>query len=177
MIIALIAVDTAGGIGYKGSMPWPHNKDDMQWFKTLTQNHVVVMGRKTWNSPDMPSPLPGRHNVLFTNTFIERNDIDQIRGDACDALKAIQKNHKNKSIFIIGGVDLLTQSQPVLQKIFITRIPGEYLSDTKIDLDKFLNGFTLINTIDLGSCIVEEYQNEKLQARARTRSAKRNTEV
>jgi dihydrofolate reductase len=176
MIAALIAVDEAGGMGYNGSMPWPHNKDDMQWFKKTTQNHIVVMGRNTWNSPDMPSPLPGRHNVLFTNNFIERDDIDQIRGDACEALKTVQKNNKKQNVFVIGGQNLLLQARPVLEKVFVTRIPGEYLSDITINISEFLDGFSLVNKLNLGTCIVEEYQNDTIQTRTRTRTRKRSEE-
>lgn len=171
MIIGLFAVDNAGGIGINGHMPWPHNKDDMQWFKKTTQNQIVVMGRKTWEAPDMPKPLPGRINVLFTNKFIDRDDVEQIRGDVCEALKTIQKSNKKINIFVIGGANLLEQARPVLDKIYITRIPGEYLSDTVINLTDFLQGFTLKNKTNLGSCTVEEYQNETIQTSTRTRSA------
>lgn len=160
MIIALFAVDDAGGLGVNGHMPWPHNKDDMQWFKKTTQNQIVVMGRKTWESPDMLKPLPGRLNVLFTNDFIERDDIEQVRGDVAEALISIQKSNKKLNVFVIGGANLLEQSKPVIEKMFITRIPGEFLSDTKIDLEKFTKGFTLVDKINLGTCVVEEYQHE-----------------
>lgn len=173
MIAALFAVDNVGGMGVNGHMPWPHNKDDMQWFKKATQGQIVVMGKRTWESPDMPSPLPGRTNVLFTNNFIDREDIEQIRGDVCEALVSIQKSNKKFNIFVIGGPNLLEQAKPVLEKMYITRIQGEYLSDTKIDLDDFTKGFKLVNSVNLGSCTVEEYQNETVQPspppRTRTR--------
>jgi len=158
MIAALFAVDQAGGMGWKGSLPWPNNKDDMKWFKNTTQNHIVVMGRKTWESPDMPKPLPGRTNVLFTNNFMDREDIEQIRGDLCEALISIKKNYKKKNIFVIGGPNILLQSKPVLEKIYVTRIAGEYLSDTFIDLNFFLENTKLVKTINLGSCKMEEYE-------------------
>jgi dihydrofolate reductase len=164
MIAALFAVDAVGGMGWKGTLPWPNNPDDMKWFKSTTQDQIVVMGKKTWDSPDMPSPLPGRINVLFTNKFIDNDEIEQIQGDVCEALLSIKKSNKKKNVFVIGGVNLLQQSRPVLEKIFITRIPGEYLSDTNINLDEFLSGTTLINTLNLGSCIVEEYSIGKLSS-------------
>jgi dihydrofolate reductase len=173
MIVALFAVDQAGGMGWKGSLPWPHNKDDMQWFKKTTQNQVVVMGRRTWESPDMPKPLPGRHNILFTNNFIDRDDIEQIKGDVCEALKAVEKTHKGKDIFVIGGQNLLEQSRPVINKVMITKINGEYPCDSYIDLNKFLKDLTLINTINLGSCLVEEFQNERISSSSRTNPRKR----
>ncbi len=173
MIAALFAVDDIGGMGWKGSLPWPSNKDDMKWFKSVTQNQVVVMGRKTWESPDMPSPLPGRLNVLFTNKFLEREDIEQIRGDACEALKSLKQTNRRKNIFVIGGPNLLLQSKPVLDKVYLTRIQGEYLNDTSIDLTEFLDGMKLHQTVNLGTCIVEEYHNETISRSTKTNTRKR----
>lgn len=173
MIAALFAVDSIGGMGWKGSMPWPQNRDDMKWFKSITQDQIVVMGRKTWESPDMPSPLPGRFNVLFTNKFLDRDDIEQIKGDVCEALKSLKNNNRRKNIFIIGGPNLLLQSKPVLDRMYITRIQGEYLSDTNIDLQGFLQGMKLHQTVNLGSCIVEEYHNETISRRITTNTRKR----
>lgn len=173
MIAALFAVDSIGGMGWKGSLPWPQNRDDMKWFKSITQDQIVVMGRKTWESPDMPSPLPGRFNVLFTNKFLDRDDIEQIKGDVCEALKSLKNNNRRKNVFIIGGPNLLLQSKPVLDRMYITRIQGEYLSDTNIDLQGFLQGMKLHQTVNLGSCIVEEYHNETISRRITTNTRKR----
>lgn len=159
MIAALFAVDSIGGMGWKGSMPWPSNKDDMKWFKTSTQNQIVVMGKKSWDSPDMPKPLPGRANIVFTNNFFECDSIEQVRGDVCEALLNIKRNNQKKNIFVIGGANLLLQSRPVLERAYITKIPGEYLSDVQIDVSSFLEGMTLFQKVNLGSCVVEEYHN------------------
>lgn len=158
MIAALFAVDEKGGMGVNGNMPWPANKEDLRWFKTTTEGHVVVMGKRSWHSPDMPKPLPKRHNVIVTNEFMDRSDIEQIRGDVCEGLKYVEEQYKDLTVFVIGGANLLDQARPVIQKAFITRIPGEYICDTILDMNKFLEGFTLVNTVDLGTCKVEEYE-------------------
>lgn len=173
MIAAVFAVDDIGGMGNDGTIPWPHNKDDMKWFKTITQNQIVVMGKRSWESPDMPKPLPGRHNVVFTNKFFDNDEIEQVRGDVCEALKSLKRANKNKNVFVIGGPNLLEQAKPVIQRVYVTRIPGEYISDTHIDLPKFLEGMTLHQTVNLGSCKVEEYHNETISRSTRTYSVKR----
>ena len=66
MIKAIMAVDEKGGISKGQSMPWPKNSIDLKWFKENTINNVVVMGRKTWEDPFMPTPLKNRENVLIT---------------------------------------------------------------------------------------------------------------
>lgn len=157
MITALFAVDEAGGMGKDGRLPWPFNKDDITWFKNKTQSHVVIMGKRTWESPDMPKPLPKRHNVVFTNNFFDTN-VEQINGDVCEGIKHVERNHPEKEIFVIGGANLLMQSKPVINKAFITKINGNYDCDVIIDLTDFLEGFKLVSTHDLGTCKVEEYE-------------------
>lgn len=173
MIAGMFAVDSAGGMGWKGSMPWPNNPDDMKWFKATTQNQIVVMGKRTWESPDMPSPLPGRLNVVFTNNFFEQDDVEQIRGDVCEALKSLKQHNKKKNIFVIGGPNLLEQSRPVLERVYVTRIPGEYLNDTHLNINQFLDGMVLKQTVNLGSCTVEEYHNETISRSTKTHSVQR----
>lgn len=173
MIAGVFAIDDIGSMGLNGSIPWPHNKDDMKWFKRITQNQIVVMGKRSWESPDMPKPLPGRHNVVFTNNFFNCDEIEQIKGDVCEALVSIQKSNRSKNIFVIGGPNLLEQSKPVLQKIYLTRIPGEYLSDTNINIDNFLIGMKLHQTVNLGSCKVEEYHNETISSSTTAYTRKR----
>lgn len=156
MIIALFATDQNGGMGKDNALPWPFNKEDLKWFKDTTEGQVVVMGRRTWDSEDMPKPLPKRKNVVFTNEFFDF-EVEQISGNVCDGLIYLDQKY-NEDIFVIGGANLLLQAAPVIRKAFITKIPGTYNCDTSINLDQFLSGLTLISTKDLGTCTVEEYE-------------------
>ena len=159
MIIGLFAVDDNGGIGNKGGMPWPPNKDDFKWFRETTLGQVVVMGKTTWNSPDMPKPLPKRFNVVFTNSPAEVKGAHIVfSGKVDEILRFIELDYEYENVFVIGGVNILQQAKPALQKLYITRIPGTYEADTQINLPSFLEGFILTNTRDLGSCKVEEYE-------------------
>ena len=57
MINMILAVDELGGIGYKNGLPWPKIKEDLEWFKQLTEENVVVMGSTTWKSLGVHAPL------------------------------------------------------------------------------------------------------------------------
>ena len=46
MINAIFAVDYNGGMGFNGTLPWPHNPEDLANFKSTTEQQVVVMGRR-----------------------------------------------------------------------------------------------------------------------------------
>jgi dihydrofolate reductase len=158
MIGAVFAVDEKGGIGRNGTIPWPYNKEDMQWFKHVTTDSIVVMGKRSWDSPDMIKPLPNRVNCVVTNNFLDRQDIVQFKGDVCDGITQLLNTVPGKHIFVIGGADILKQAKPVLECIYVTKIPGEYMCDTHIDLPDFLSDFKLTNTQDLGTCSVELYE-------------------
>lgn len=157
MIIAIFAVDEENGMGLDGSMPWPSNKEDMLWFKTTTTNHVVVMGKKTWNSKGMPKPLPNRINVVFTHKKLNNPNAQFISGNVCEQLKLLETQYSDKNIFVIGGSEILIQARPVIDKVFITKIPGNYYCDIILNVDQFVEGFTLVNRKDLTSCSIEEY--------------------
>lgn len=158
MIIALFAVDENGGMGNQGNIPWPAVKEDLEWFRETTEEQIVVMGKKSWHSPDMPKPLPNRHNVVFTNHFMDVDDIDQLSGDVCEGIAYVEEMYPENDIFVIGGADLLMQAKPIIDKAFITKIPGEYMCDTVIDLKNFLDEFVLTNSLDLETCVVEMYE-------------------
>ena len=160
MIIALFAVDQLGGMGFDGRMPWPRNKEDMKWFKETTEHQIVVMGKKTWNSSDMPTPLPNRVNVLVTNNFINRNDIVQLKGDIPTGLVELQETYPEDDIFVVGGPDILMQSVPVLDCAYITEIPGEYICDVSINLTEFLKDFRLTEKLQLETCTIKKYYNQ-----------------
>src|SRR5438132_11171950 len=60
---AIAAMSLNRVIGSGGKIPW-HLPEDFRWFKQLTTGHVVVMGRKTFES--LGKPLPNRTNIVVT---------------------------------------------------------------------------------------------------------------
>jgi dihydrofolate reductase len=140
MINAIFAVDFNGGMGFNGSLPWPHNAEDLQHFKTLTTGQVVVCGRKTWDDPKMPKPLPNR--TVYVATHRPVTYAMPFSGDIKEKLLAIEQQHPDKKIFVIGGVELLQESRPLLDRIYVTHIKGSYRSDTRIFVKEFLAGCT-----------------------------------
>ncbi len=59
----MAAVARGGVIGHHGTMPW-HLPDDLRRFRETTMGHVLVMGRRTYES--IGRALPGRTTVVVT---------------------------------------------------------------------------------------------------------------
>lgn len=127
MISAIVAVDDNWGIGSNGDL-LEHIPEDLKYFKQLTQNHVVVMGRKTWDS--LPKkPLKDRLNIVITNgeRYIEESTIFISFEEAVTRISAILDDEE---WFIIGGGSIYKQLLPLCNRVYVTKI---YKSHENVD--------------------------------------------
>ena len=143
MINAILACDRAGGIARNGLLPWPKNSVDLQWFRRHTRNGVVVMGRNTWQSDDMPAPLPGRINAVVSTLHQKSGDEIIIFKNINSNIKLLSVLHPRKQVWVIGGAKLLMESYNIIDNFYLTIIDGDYNCDTHIPLDKILNDFKI----------------------------------
>src|SRR5438046_693149 len=60
---AIAAMSLNRVIGAGNRIPW-HLPEDFKWFKRTTTGHVIVMGRKTFES--IGKPLPDRETVVLS---------------------------------------------------------------------------------------------------------------
>ena len=139
MINAIFAVDFNGGMGFNGSLPWPHNAEDLQHFKDLTTGHVVVCGRRTWDDPKMPKPLPNR--TVYVATHRPVTYAMPFSGDVKSKLLALENEHPNKKVFVIGGINILEEGRGLYDRLYVTHIKGSYRADTRIQVKDFLTGY------------------------------------
>ena len=150
MIKAIMAIDEMGGISKGQSMPWPKNSIDLKWFKENTINNVVVMGRKTWDDPFMPTPLKSRINVLITNKdnkLIKGADY-YLSGNINNQIKNIQSKYIDKDIFIIGGSEIINLTFDLIEQFYLTRIYGNYNCEKFIDITSIENNMKMIKKIN-----------------------------
>lgn len=123
MIKIICAHDQNRVIGDKGKMPW-HFPEDLQHFKTITLNHPVIMGRKTYES--IGKALPHRTNVILTHD----RSYDAEGCITITSLEEIQKLAKDQDLFIIGGQTLFEQMLPYADELYLTEIKAEFDGDT-----------------------------------------------
>ncbi len=124
MINMILARDKNGAIGYKGSIPWSL-PEDMAFFRRVTWEGVVIMGRKTFES--IGKPLPHRINVVIT-----RQKDYEAKGCLVfnDLEEAIERTKNLGEIFVIGGAELYKKALPLAKVIYVTEIQAEFKADT-----------------------------------------------
>lgn len=130
------AQDSQGGIGYQGDLPWDL-PGDMKFFKEVTWDEVVVMGRKTYESIPHP-PLKNRVNMILTRN----EDYQQPGALVFNNPELLLKTALSckKPIHIIGGSSLFSIYQDKVNVLFCTRISHEFPADVfmpSIDLEQF----------------------------------------
>jgi dihydrofolate reductase len=116
-VVLVAAVADNGVIGVDGALPW-HLPEDFAHFKRTTLGHVVVMGRRTFES--MGRPLPRRTNVVVT-----RQPDWQAEGvvavDSLDAALA-EAERQSGDVMVIGGGEIYSQALPLADEQVITEV-------------------------------------------------------
>ena len=120
----IVAMDAQRAIGLRNGIPW-HLPEDLKLFKRLTMGHPILMGRKTWES--LGRPLPGRQNIVLT-----RESGYHAEG-ACiihsiSELENLELLHPE--VMIIGGAQLYTTFLPLMDKLYVSELPGSHEADT-----------------------------------------------
>ena len=129
-IALIVAMDAERGIGRNNDLMW-NLPMDMQFFKSTTQGHIVVMGRKNFDSiPEKYRPLPQRLNCILSRS----TDFNAPDCHVFQNLTECVNQFKNDSrtLFIIGGGEIyrLAMKELSIDEMFITKIDGVFGADT-----------------------------------------------
>ncbi len=131
MINIIVATSTNLVIGKDNDLPW-HLPTDMKYFKDTTKGHIVVMGRKCWESiPEKFRPLPNRTNIVMS-----RNTLYEAKGASVTFdLETLLKVHENsdKEVFIIGGAGLYKEAFKYAHRLYLTQIYSEVEGDVYLE--------------------------------------------
>lgn len=129
--VLIVAIDKEKGIGKNNDLMW-HLPDDMKFFKETTKGHIVVMGRKNFESiPEKYRPLPGRENVVLTRN----SDYDAFGSTVFhsfeDCMNAFQ-NEEERIVFIIGGGEIyrMALEANLVDEMYVTHVDKAYGADT-----------------------------------------------
>jgi dihydrofolate reductase len=129
MIISLIAaVSENNVIGKNNQLIW-NLPNDMKFFKNTTWGMPVIMGRKTFDT-FKGNPLPGRFNFVITRKPAFQIDDKRVKvaGTLEEAIRMARQTDC-KEAFVIGGGQIYEQALPLADKIYLTRVHGNFSGD------------------------------------------------
>lgn len=121
IISIIVAVDENNAIG-KDNKLLCHLPNDLKYFKSVTQGHTVIMGRKTFES--LPNgALPNRRNLVISRNKSLHYDRAEIFPSLEDALNTCKNEEE---VFVIGGATIYREAMPLADKLYITVIHHEF---------------------------------------------------
>jgi len=132
-IALIVALARNGVIGKDNRMPW-HLPGDLKYFKRVTLNKPVIMGRNTYES--IGKPLPQR-----TNFIVSRNPDYKVAGAVVvpsleAALQTVADLYHtieapdDSEVMIIGGAQIYAGALPLAQRLYVTEVQAEPQGDT-----------------------------------------------
>ncbi len=118
----IVAMDKNNLIGKDNHIPW-HFPEDLAYFRQVTLDHNVIMGKNTWLS--IGKTLDRRTNIVLSRDPAFHPPGCIICPDIPDALTVIG----NETSFVIGGASVFKQFLPIVGKLYLTRIDAVFEGD------------------------------------------------
>jgi len=161
----IVAVDTMGGFGKEGKIPWSMT-EDMEHFKKTTNEHVCVMGRRTYidmltmrlgdKKPTKNfSLLPNRNSYVITSD----DNYATLGSTRMDSLSAVLKKYRNtdREVFVLGGYRMFVEALSYKPIIHMTIIKGDnYECDVRFPI-KILNNYRIMSGNETEQCYYVKY--------------------
>jgi dihydrofolate reductase len=122
MISFVVAMDENQAIGKDNALPW-YLPNDLKYFKKVTMDKPIVMGRKTYES--IGKPLPGRENIILTRD-------ENYSAEGTTIVHSVNEVVKMEApeICVIGGTEVFTLFLPFADRLYITEIHETFEADT-----------------------------------------------
>ena len=112
-------------IGVDGGLPW-RLATDLRRFRELTTGHVVIMGRRTWDS--IGRPLPDRRSIVVTrNPVLTLDGATVVRSFAAALDTAATLD---RPVDVIGGAAIYRDALPHAGVLALTRVHARPDGDT-----------------------------------------------
>ena len=133
MTITIVAAIAANGvIGREGGLPW-RLPADLKHFKRLTLGHVVVMGRRTYES--IGHPLPGRTTVVVSRRTTTPEPANDSSGDVIITAGSFEAavaraREIDDEVFVVGGAQVYAAALEVAERMVLTLVDARPDGDT-----------------------------------------------
>jgi dihydrofolate reductase len=128
-------MDETGGIGKNDRIPW-HIRKDLVRLRDMTKDHLVVLGRNSYDSmagyyDRSGRPMPAKEYIVLTRD----KNFKSFRGNTFTATSVQEvldhiKKSGEKEVFVIGGSTIFGQMVKYADRLYLTIVKGKFDCDT-----------------------------------------------
>ncbi|WP_436925284.1 dihydrofolate reductase [Halosimplex amylolyticum] len=136
-LVSVAAVAENGVIGRHDEVPWDLPEDKKQ-YRERVAGHPTVFGRRTY---EMFADPPGSAQIVLSRSPREYDrETASHASDVAETVEIAESLGTDRA-FVLGGGAIYDLFQPHLDRMVLTRVPGEYEGDTfypEFDEDEWL---------------------------------------
>ena len=128
-LVSVAAISDNLVIGKDGEIPWESLPEDKRQYRGRIASHPVILGRVTFES--MLDDLPGAAQIVLSRR--ERDfDVDtaHLAGSVEEAIE-LAESLDDEIAYVIGGAKIYELFQPHLDRMILSRVPGEYEGESR----------------------------------------------
>jgi dihydrofolate reductase len=157
-------------IGCENKLPW-HLKSDLTRFKKITTGHVVIMGRKTFES--IGRILPNRTNIVISRNTqdLPENKIwspsdaallwSRSREDSLFLADFLSISREKTDFFVIGGAEIFAMFRELFNKVYLTEVLGDNIAgDATFDFEFRYPHWKALRTEDVPAGPHDQYPSK-----------------
>ena len=117
---AIVAVYSDWGIGAEGTQPLVLHAD-RAFFRRMTEDAAIIVGRTTLADFPGGKPLKGRHNIVMTRQNISIEGAVVLN----EVSQALEEARKYERCFVVGGASVYMQFFPHYDRVYVTQIDAQ----------------------------------------------------
>lgn len=128
----IVAYDQNRGIGNHNQLVW-NNPNDKKFFRNITKNHDLIIGRKTFESiyKQIGTSLNNRLNIVVTLDKKYNQRFNTLHLNNCVAIDDIEIIKQNISTaYVIGGESIYKQFLDISNEVYATEIKNTFDCDS-----------------------------------------------
>lgn len=126
----IAAVSQNGVIGLDNVIPWDYS-EDLKFFKKMTINNVIVMGRKTFEG--IGKALPKRDNIVLTSSETPLpNHPNLFKMKSIKEVVCKYDYIGSPDIWLIGGAGVYREGMDWVNNIYLTLTPQVIVGDNPV---------------------------------------------
>lgn len=158
-LIAVAAVAENGVIGKDGEIPWESIPEDKRQYRERIADWPVILGRRTFDS--MRDDLPGSVQIVLSRSDSEYDIASAHHASGVkDAIATLEAMDAERA-YVIGGGGIYALFQPVVDRMILSRIPGEYEGDVHFP-EWNEDDWKLENWVEYDDFTLEEWSRESV---------------
>lgn len=126
-LVAVAAVADNLVIGRDGEIPWPSLPEDRRQYRERVADAPVILGRRTFDS--MRDELPGRLQIVLSRSDLDLDVATAHHASGVEEAIELASALDGETAYVLGGAAVYAAFQPHLDRMLLSRVPGEYEGD------------------------------------------------